>query len=195
MSPPMLPPERLDETLLAPSQIRLFGRAFTALQINTDMLARAFGQEPGKSPFQNPMTDKLMPSYEPHLARIYGFSFEGNYHKMTAPAVFLVHGEGIEIATAFDEIELSQLGVEFKAQNFAKGVKMWSYDRSDMSIRVDLLSGMLQDILLAPEFAAAVSVTGGEVAPRNDFLGRAVDLVGRDGNIIGPGGMGRSRRG
>ena len=189
---------RFGETLLAPSLVRLFGRVFTGLLIN-DADARQAEVTP-YSPSQlersltslnekAPADPKALAGEKaqndekaPTLARIYGFSFEGNYYKMAAPAIFLVHGPGIKVTAGQNPIDLGVIGVEFKDEVFAEGVLMWGYDKLDQILRIDISSGWLQDMLLDPEIGSSTNVTSGDLAPRSDMVGRSV-MVGRSDMI------------
>ncbi|HLB98342.1 MAG TPA: hypothetical protein VJK90_11790, partial [Acetobacteraceae bacterium] len=112
----------LTEALLAPSTIRLFGRPFTGLEIrelglgtssNNPLVARLKQAADSKATAEKVKAAKIaaaktadqkaaaetgkleMPDAEVFgLARIYGFSYLGNYFKLTAPPVLLVWGEG-----------------------------------------------------------------------------------------------------
>ena len=180
--------DRFGETLLAPSMIRMFGREFEGLTIDVASL-RVLSSGLGKTinPFvRNPLMDKLTLAdgratdderISPRLARIYGFSYEGNYYKLARPTVFLVHGKGEEVLAGQNpNLSLSILGVEFKDQVFADGVLMWAYDKIDMSIRIDITSGQLEDILLDCAETSAANITGGGEA--GGMTGRAM-AVGR----------------
>src|ERR1700761_5166292 len=99
-TPPDNPPAsnpgpRFGENLLAPSLVRLFGREFTGLVINETEIAdvRRSINYPSNQLAQSLASDGDE-DHKPRLANIYGFSFEGNYYKMSAPAIFLVHGPG-----------------------------------------------------------------------------------------------------
>ncbi|MBD0270590.1 MAG: hypothetical protein ICV73_01550 [Acetobacteraceae bacterium] len=165
---PTQDPDWLEESLVAPSAVRLFGRPFAALTIEPNSQAlfdrnqRAGG---GASPFRNPLVDKLDPTNEPapRLARIFGFSFEGHYFALRAPALFLVHGEGIPVQTG-DAIAFQQIGVAYKEQTFANNLHLWLYDRSDMTVRLDIGTGTLQEMLIDPE-------SGGTARRRMDLVG------------------------
>ncbi len=172
---------RFDETLLAPSMIRLFGRPYIGLTIDYKELKPLASLADGKtrSPFANLLTDKLQVETAPKLARIYGFSYEGHYYKLARPTVFLVHGPGEDVLPAQDAgLDLSTLGVEFKDETFVKGVRMWGYDKSDMTLRVDIASGALDELLLESELPGATSVTGNDLAGRAEVTGRA-ELISR----------------
>ncbi len=167
------PVSGLDETLLASSQIRLFGRDFVGLTLNLEALAALQGGDP--SPRKNPLTDKLQKGLDPRLARIYGFSFDGNYFKLVKPYVYLVHGDGIEIKERSD---IANVGVEIKDAEFLIGVKMWHYDKVDFSVRIDIVSGWLEEILLDACLGSASNITATDVTGRADLAARA-DLSAR----------------
>src|SRR4051794_11996553 len=93
--------KRFGETLLAPSLIRLFGRVFTGLKIVEEDVANAADQ-----PYPSNQLTQLL-NKNPVLARIYGFSFEGNYYKMASPAIFVVNGPGEAIPAGYQNISIS----------------------------------------------------------------------------------------
>ncbi|NIA70664.1 hypothetical protein HBA54_18865 [Pelagibius litoralis] len=162
-----------DETLLASSQVRLFGRVFRGLKIDEEGLG-AFNDD--KRPFnKNPLTDKLDPELKPGLARIYGFSFEGSYYKLQAPYVFLVHGPGVDIK---EPTSVADTGIEMKDERFLEGVKMWSYDKVDFSVRIDIVSGWMEEILLDAAIGNTSNMTAGEFTTRADMGARA-DMTSR----------------
>src|SRR4051794_12015679 len=134
--------KRFGETLLAPSLVRLFGRVFTGLKIVQDEAENATDQ-----PYPSNQAAQLLNNKNAVLARIYGFSFEGNYYKMAAPAIFVVNGPGQAVPAGYQDISLSILGVEFKDEVFAGEVRMWGYDKLDQAIRIDVTTGWLQEIL------------------------------------------------
>ncbi|WP_322097024.1 hypothetical protein, partial [Pelagibius sp.] len=109
-----------DETLLASSQVRLFGRFYRGLRLDEDGLGAL--NDDSRPQNRNPLTDKLRSELDPRLARIYGFSYEGSYYKLDAPYVFLVHGEGEEINEP--DLHIGKVGVEMKDERFLEGVRM-----------------------------------------------------------------------
>lgn len=146
--------------------VRLFGRVFTGLLLNEAENRAIVDDLPGAP---GPLAETLRgpsgggPGDErrrPQLANIYGFSFEGHYYKMAAPAVFLVHGPGAPVVAGQAPIPLSQIGVAFKDAVFAEGVRMWGYDKLDHVLRIDISSGWLQDILLDAELGSVSNMTG-----------------------------------
>ena len=74
------------------------------------------------------------------LATIYGFEFEGHYYDLPTPAVMLVHGNPQTPAKAGAAVESDPKLME--------DIKVWAYDKGDYSVRLDVSSGPLEEILL-----------------------------------------------
>jgi len=90
------------------------------------------------------------------FARIYGFSFEGTYYDLPRPTLFLVHGAGELVseeigrfAAARSPSPSSLTGLAAADFDFADGLRVWSYDKADYTIRMDVETGMFEDVLLA----------------------------------------------
>jgi hypothetical protein len=92
------------------------------------------------------------------FARIYGFSYEGTFYDLPRPVIFLVHadgqfaadnkaGSGPRPARAPRETNLT--GLAAAGFDFADELKVWSYDQADYTIRMDVETGMFEDVLLA----------------------------------------------
>ncbi len=74
------------------------------------------------------------------LATVFGFEFEGHYYDLPKPAILLVHGEPKSPQDA---------GAVVKSDpKLMDDIKVWSYDKADFSVRLDVDSGPLEDILL-----------------------------------------------
>jgi hypothetical protein len=99
------------------------------------------------------------------LARIYAFSYEGHYYDLAKPALFLVHGNGVpaetlaaaappasRVAVAPDTTD--QFGVAATAKSFTSDMQVWSYDKGDFSIRMDVETGFFEHILLEVELSS-----------------------------------------
>ena len=74
------------------------------------------------------------------LATIYGFEFEGHYYDLPTPAVMLVHGNPQTPAKAGAAVESDP--------KLMDDIKVWTYDKGDYSVRLDVSSGPLEEILL-----------------------------------------------
>jgi hypothetical protein len=74
------------------------------------------------------------------LATIYGFEFEGHYYDLPTPAVMLVHGD--------PQTPVQARAVVESDPKLMKDVKVWTNDKDDYSVRLDVSSGPLEAILL-----------------------------------------------
>ena len=159
----------MPETLLSPSNVLLFGREVVDLTINNPPpnfpAPPPNVPNPQHSPFNVPRVGGNR-SVETQLmlagarfARIYGFSYEGTYYDLPRPVLFLVHGQGepatqaragaagiVQPARAPSEPSLTGLAAaDFE---FADDLRVWSYDKADYTIRMDVETGMFEQVLL-----------------------------------------------
>jgi len=171
------------EGLFSAGGVRLFGRPFTGLELGE------LGLNPtSNNPLQVMLAQKFAdPNNPPQLARIFGFSYLGNYFKLAEPLVFLVFGKGTAIKSGLPSPgnPLETLGVETKGVDFTEGVQMWLADQADISVRIDVTIGWLNDILLSEEMGGDNNMTGGVQLRRSDIVGHDGSLVGRDGSVVG----------
>jgi hypothetical protein len=161
----------MPETLLSPSNILIFGRIVNDLKIVTGGDHTPFvGPRAGG----NRELESQLVSDSSKIARIYSFSYEGAYYDLPRPALFLVHGDGedvteeggrkkISVARAPGEPSLT--GVVAADFQFADGIKAWSYDKADHTIRLDVETGEFEDVLLNMFFdGGGPSVSGSRVS-------------------------------
>jgi hypothetical protein len=171
----------MPETLLSPSNILLFGKVVEDLRI-----VKPNGDDK-HSPFVAARTGGnrdlealLSEDAQPFFARIYGFSYEGTYYDMPQPPLFLVHGEGEPVtlnsparkegasrqtnpSRSPSDPELS--GVSAAEFQFSDGLRAWSYDKCDHTIRMDVDAGEFQDVLLGVVFGdGGPAVSGARVS-------------------------------
>lgn len=162
----------MPESLLSPSGIKLFGREFPGF--STANLPTALGAN-------HFLLDQINATGA-KFARIYAFSYEGNFYTLPKPAIFLVHGDGEAIAGAglsgrgvADGGLTDQSGLVAKSFGFersggftppppgitseAEGVRCWAYDKGDFSLRLDVTTGTFEDILLEAEIEAQARVS------------------------------------
>ena len=132
------------------------------------------------------------------FARIYGFSYEGSYYELPKPVIFLVHTEGALASEAkiagggprpgraprdTDLTGLAAVGFDF-----ADELRVWSYDQADYTIRMDVETGMFEDVLLGAELDEEGWASGGRSGSGRSGSGRSGS--GRSGS--GRSGSGRS---
>ena len=151
------------ETLLSPSNILLYGRVVDDLNITPSahggathspfVVARAGGDR---------YLEHQLTAKDAAIARIYSFSYEGTYYDLPRPALFLVHGQGLLVTNvspknqggagapgkAIAPGEPSLSGVAAADFQFADGIRAWSYDKADHTIRMDVETGEFEDVLL-----------------------------------------------
>ena len=174
----------MPESLLTPSGIKLFGRVVDGLQ-----LKRQKGSKLGENRF---LSEQLN-APGARLARIYAFSFEGQYYELARPTIYLVHGEGTDVPAtppvspgsrmARGPSSADDSGLPSKGWEFSSDLKMWEYDKGDFSMRLDLDSGPLDQILLDVTVA---ETEGAHYSGRAaNYSGRAANYSGRAANYSG----------
>jgi len=150
-------------------------------------------QEATQSPegTETPAVPPNEPADEPQdgiarLVRIYGFSYLGHYYKMANPPVLRVFGQGFRVRPGFaPENHMDILGVEFKYEDFVRGIRMWPVDQLDVAVRIDITIGSLREILLDTDMSRDTNVTDNSCGGRADVVGRDSGLVGRDSGLVG----------
>lgn len=200
-----MPPPTPSETLLSPSNLLLFGREVKDLKIDHAHDHNPFvGARKGANGLlEDQITEQSSDDAESaRFARIYGFSFEGTYYDLPRPVLFLVHGEGEDAeekgstgraARAPDDP--SRSGMAAADHSFAENLKVWSYDKADHTIRMDVETGTFEQVLLNIFFAE-----GGGARVSGAMVGGAMvggAMVGGPnvrGAMVG-GAMLRGRRG
>jgi hypothetical protein len=187
------------ETLLSPSNILLYGRVLADITFtfqppttNVPPPPPDTGQPPPRLGGNNFLQGQLAAHAgdtlrAPRLARIYGFAYEGHYYDLPKPAIFLVHGPGLDAEGPFPGTSTVQLrqsraptnadrtGTAGQAGSFADDMKVWSYDKGDFSIRLDVDTGPFDQILLD-------ATLGG---PGGTYAGAKVGLGGAKAGISG----------
>jgi hypothetical protein len=171
----------MPETLLSPSNILLFGRRVIDLKIVQPPDPGAPELDARHTPFVsgranlNKNLEQQLADANAGFARIYGFSYEGTYCDLPKPALFLVHGPGVDAETVADPRSFergggpppviggdqgkaersarapdspSRTGLAAADFSFADKLKVWSYDKADYTIRMDVETGMFEQVLL-----------------------------------------------
>ena len=168
----------MKENLLSPSNLILFGREFPL----TFTAASIEESQGGANTFLRDQL-KVTGANSARLARIYAFSYEGHFYNLPRPAVFLVHGAGNPISgsglaqrgvaagarptTTDSGLVAREFDFEFgeppAAPQYEAGehLRYWEYDKADMSLRIDITSGHLYEILieatLSPDVEDAIT--------------------------------------
>jgi hypothetical protein len=166
-------PKDINASLLAPSTVRLFGRELITLDLVAGRAAQVStdSRYKGESPLAG-----LLKQTNLHLAYILAFSYEGRYAPFHTPALFIVRTPGDPVVEAGKAIDPARLGLAHLdgTITFASDLKYWTYDRSDQTIRLDLASGTLQQLVIDSE-------TGGAHGHRIDLVGQESSLSARLG--------------
>lgn len=143
----------MSETLLSGTAVFLIGRVMDDIKLVTEEYKANSGQV---NSLQQQM--KGSSSKSPGLARIYAYSFGGRMTELSEPAIFLVHGAGTSVngsslvasRGAIRSPSTDKTGVGAQDYVFTDEMRFWEYDKNDISVRLDLFSGTLEDILLMP---------------------------------------------
>lgn len=179
-----------------PYQLWNFNNGSRATVSNFRKLGR---RRPGETRFLERQINK-----DSKFARIYGFSFEGTYYPIQEPVIFLVHGNGdlvtIEEADgssgpnpARSPRATSLTGLAAAGFDFADEVRVWSYDQADYTIRMDVETGMFEQVLLDAMFDGGTS--GPDVSGMNARGMNARGMNARGMNARGMNARGMNARG
>lgn len=171
------------ETLLSISEVLLYGRVMEDMQFTYQRPPTSPPKDDcdpprpgieigGNALFERQLAADPNGDFAPRFARIYGFSFEGCFYDLDAPIIMLVHGPGsVAERPASDQRAArapespDRSGSAAQEHSFADEVRVWSYDKGDFSVRMDTLTGTLEDILLEIEIGSGAGpVSGGKVA-------------------------------
>ncbi|WP_424980197.1 hypothetical protein [Leisingera sp. S232] len=135
-----------------------------------DIPKQIYKQEGLRGRGRNNLLDAQL-SLHAKFARIYGFAYEGTYFELPEPTLFLVHGEG---KSATDDMPGNQgaraplspsvTGVASAEYQIANDIRVWDYDKADYSIRMDVMTGMLEQVLLDVYFGGGPDVSGAKVS-------------------------------
>ncbi len=150
--------EKMGETLLSASKIVLIG-----FQIDDLKIQKNSANDPAKASGNNHfLADQLNNGANAGFARIYGYSYAGKYCELEVPTILLVHGAGKKL----DNKTAASTAMAAQDFNFSSDLRTWNYDQADFSIRLDMSSGPLSQLLLDPEGdgGGGVAVSGARVS-------------------------------
>jgi hypothetical protein len=91
------------------------------------------------------------------FVRVFGYGFEGDYYSLDAPIIMLLDKD--------KEAELSKKNTpEDVIKSFPTDIRAWIIDKSDRSVRLDELTGTIEEILLEVELGGGGGASGGRVS-------------------------------
>jgi hypothetical protein len=147
------------ETLLSPSNVLLYGRVLRDLTIT--FLPPTPGNTPVPRLSANSFLQNQLARADATLARIYAFTYEGRYYDLPRPVIFLVHGPGADpegprpgapgsanARVSRAPADADRTGTASEDYAFSDDMKVWSYDKGDFSLRMDVETGTFDQILL-----------------------------------------------
>ncbi|MGO7375982.1 hypothetical protein [Rhizobium ruizarguesonis] len=181
-----------EETLLGVSAVYLFGRELSDLIIRGSVYGSLKIPKTGKNNFLR----RQLGSDEATLARIYAFSFEGVFVELGRPAIFIVHGSGADpdgpppSSLRYDSLSRSpgssaRTGLGSQIGALAREMRVWIYDKADLSMRLDAETGTLEQILLSAEVSADPRGTAsGGMSRSGGALSRSGGVMSRSGGFI-----------
>ena len=188
------------ESILSSDLIKLYGRPIAELRLNVGVPPNTGGPANVHSLGANQSLRRQLDDPQAGFARIYGFSFEGHYYDLPKPIIMLVHGPGERITRpppvappppgpGLDGPTVDQAGEAAREWEFSADLVYWEYEKADLSMRFDMETGTLEQILLesaltgtGPSYAGAkVGITGAKVG----FGGAKVGIGGAKAGISG----------
>jgi len=181
-----------DETLLGVSAVYLFGRQLSDLILRGSVYQPLSVPKTGKNNFLR----RQLGADDAALARIYAFSFEGAFIELSRPAIFVVHGSGADPddpppnAIAYDRLSRSpgssaRTGLGSQIGALAKDMRVWVYDKGDLSMRLDAETGTFEQILLSAEVSADPrGMASGGMSRSGGALSRSGGVMSRSGGFI-----------
>lgn len=104
-----------------------------------------------------PPPDPKNPPPLKYFVRILGFGYEGGYYVLDAPIIMLLEGDGAEPGDTPKKVK----------HVFPSDIKEWVCDKLDRTVRLDELTGFIEDILLEVELGGGGGgsrVSGGRVS-------------------------------
>lgn len=198
------------ETLLSHSRVWIFGRPLKDVSIINNYNAIVPNKPEDANDYDTPaflgnnflLSQLTKPGAL--LARIYSFSFEARFFELDTPAIYLVHGEGMDPEGVSGKLtadqrklsrmpgELGRTGLASVSGSFTGDIRAWAYDKEDFTIRMDMSVGTFESTLLSSELGDPDSSirSSGSVARSSGSVARASGSVAR-----AAGSVARARRG
>lgn len=129
------------ESIFASAEIVLFGHEMSDLALVKEGLGN------------NGLTKK-----DEQFARIFGFSFDGAYHEIPTPVLFLVKGHSKPAK------DVDVIGPNPRDKKFFESLKAWTVKQTDETVRMDVDQGKFETMLLDIGTEGARGVSGARVS-------------------------------
>lgn len=127
----------MSETLLSEATVHLFGRESEDLKLDVSK----YGDRSGLA--------RALKRADPRLARIYAFVFQNEYFDLASPALFVVDGPGEPV----EPDRLASTGLAATPPDLSEDLTVWQQERGDLTIRLDVMTGSFDRVLLDYELA------------------------------------------
>ena len=158
----------MSESLLGFSEVLIFGRELKDLAYKRIPSAAV-----GNNKHLDDQFDEEKGAKHPRFAKIYSFAFEGTYYDLPEPVIFLVHGEGELVADPDKPADNASRapkepnigGVAAADYQVADDIRVWRYDKADQTMRMDVMTGQFEQVLLDIYFGAdSPAISGARVS-------------------------------
>jgi hypothetical protein len=123
--------------ILGHSRILVYGRVVAGITIDAATAGDGSSGNDQASNYSDILRSNVA---DKKLATVFGFEFEGHYYDLPKPAILLVHGEPKSPKNAGATVESDP--------KLMDDINVWSYDKADFSVLLDVSSGPLEEILL-----------------------------------------------
>lgn len=141
------------ETLLGISEVLLYGEKVEDMKYRDPTKKKADGTDE-----IDPKTSKpVLLGPIKYFVRVLGFGFEGGHYVLDAPIIMLLEDTGHE---------LTETTPKDVRNAFPSNIRQWTIEKHDRSVRLDELTGTIEDILLEVELGGGSGgrVSGGRVS-------------------------------
>lgn len=146
----------MPESLLSEATVHLFGREMSDLKLDT-----------GK--YGDGTVAAAVKGAKRVVARIHAFAFQGEFVQLVSPALFVLPATGAQVKANLDLTGLARI-----PDTLNQDLTVWTVERDDLTVRLDVMTGSYGRVLLDYELAEdglQGFVRGGEQLGRPAPLG------------------------